>query len=54
MNNKILISIVVIIAVIQAQAPKINQMERGLRDSGKYFAWVYFTDKDAENIGKNN
>jgi len=45
MYKNILIIIFLFSVFATAQVPRLQNMEEGLREGGKYHAWIYFTDK---------
>ena len=45
MYKNILTTILIVAVFASGQVPRLQNMEQGLREDGKYHAWVYFTDK---------
>ena len=47
---KYIITIIFVLSVfVQGQVHQLQKMDAAIRDNGKYYAWVYFTDKLKSN-----
>ena len=49
MYKKILIVIFILAVFAEGQVLKLQKMNAAIRDDGKYYAWIYFTDKATSN-----
>lgn len=49
MYKNILTVIIILTVFTQAQVLRLQNMDTAIRDNGKYYAWIYFTDKIKSN-----
>ncbi len=49
MNKNILTIIFILLVIAQGQVHPLQNMNSAIRDNGKYYAWIYFTDKVKSN-----
>lgn len=49
MYKNILTVIIILTVFTQAQVLRLQKLDAGIRDNGKYYAWIYFTDKIKSN-----